>query len=163
MRYETLLKAALCAPLLVGASLLFQELLAAETPAGPLEVLRQSIAADRTDIIARGMQLTDKEAAEFWPIYLEYRAASEKLGDQVIKLVLEYKDLYPNLPQDKALRLLKEYAELELAQAELKKKFIDKYKKVLPASKVLRYFQLENRLDLAVRVQLAGVIPLEPL
>jgi hypothetical protein len=39
---------------------------------------------------------------------------------------------------------------------------MNKIAKVLPKSKVLRFTQLENRLDLALRLQLAGVIPLAP-
>jgi hypothetical protein len=41
-------------------------------------------------------------------------------------------------------------------------KHLKKFTKVLPKSKALRFSQLENRLDLAMRLQLASVIPLVP-
>lgn len=127
-----------------------------------IEVVRGALKADRKIVIAEGMQLTDSESAAFWPIYRDYRAAMDKLGDGRVELVLEYAELYPSVPEDRAKELLKKYTAIEEKAVAIRNKYLKKLGKVLPTSKVLRFAQLENRLDLAVRVQVAAAIPLVP-
>lgn len=127
-----------------------------------IEVVRGALKADRKVVIAEGMQLTDSESSAFWPIYREYRSDMDKIGDGRVELVLEYADLYPNVPEDRAKQLLKKYGALEEKAVSVRNKYLKKLGKVLPTSKVLRFAQLENRLDLAVRVQVAAAVPLVP-
>jgi len=135
---------------------------AAQNVVDQIEVVRGALKADRKTVIAVGMQLTDEESTGFWPIYRDYRVAMDKLGDGRIELVLEYADLYPNVPEDRAKQMLKKYAALEEKTVSVRNKYLKKLGKVLSASKVLRFAQLENRLDLAVRVQVAASVPLVP-
>ena len=135
---------------------------AAQNVVDQIELVRGIIRADRKVVVAEGMQLTDEESAVFWPIYRDYRTAMDKLGDGRVELVLEYADLYPNVPEDRAKAMLKKYAALEEKTVSVRNKYLKKLGKVLPNSKVLRFAQLENRLDLAVRVQIAAAVPLVP-
>jgi hypothetical protein len=127
---------------------------------GDIEVLRSELKADRKVVIAEAMQFTEAEGAAFWPLYREYRAKMDKIGDGIVKLVLEYADAYPNLPEGRAKQLLKDYTALEKKLPDERASYLKKFAKILPASKVLRFAQLENRLDLALRLQLASAIPL---
>src|SRR5262245_25976523 len=74
-----------------------------------IEILRSVLKADRKVVIAEALQLAETESTAFWPLYGEYRAEMEKLGDGIVKLVLEYADDYPNVPEGRADRLLKDY------------------------------------------------------
>jgi hypothetical protein len=135
--------------------------LQAQTTTDAVEILRSSIHADRKAVITEVMQFNDQESRAFWPLYQEYRGEMDKVGDELVKLLLEFVDAYPDVPEKQALRMLKDYTRLERQQVRLKEKYIDKFTKVLPASKVVRYFQLENRLDLVLRAELAGFVPLK--
>ena len=42
----------------------------------------------------------------------------------------------------------------------LKKTYIKKFSKILPPTKVLRYFQAENKIDILVDYEIAASIPL---
>src|SRR6266705_4869351 len=149
--------------LLLAALLTFcVQLASAQNVVDQIEVVRGALKADRKVVIAEGMQLTEQESTAFWPIYREYRAAMDRVGDGRVELVLEYAELYPNVPEDRAKQLLKKYAALEEKSVSVRNKYLKKLGKVLHASKVLRFAQLENRLDLAVRVQVAASIPLVP-
>ena len=134
----------------------------AQSVTDEIEVLRGILKADRKVVIAEAMQLTEAESATFWPHYREYRAEMDKLGDGIVKLVLEYADAYPNVPEDRAEKLLKDYLALEKDLVKVRAKHLKRIAKVLPASKVLRFAQLENRLDLALRLQMASAVPLAP-
>lgn len=127
-----------------------------------MEVVRTAYQADRQVFVAENLPLTEKESAAFWPLYRQYRADMEKLGDGLMKLVLEYADVFPDVPEDRARQLLKDYSALEEKLADTRKSYLKKAGKVLPAAKVLRWAQLENRMDLGLRLQMAGAIPLVP-
>ena len=127
-----------------------------------IEVLRSVVKTDRKVVVAEAMQLTDAESSVFWPLYRAYRADMDKLGDAVVKLTLEYADAYPNVPEDRAQKLLKDYLALEKDMVSTRAKHLKKLAKALPTAKVLRFAQVENRLDLVLRLQMASAVPLVP-
>lgn len=135
---------------------------AADNVTDALAVVRSTYSTDRQAFLAETMQLTERESAAFWPLYRQYRAAQEKTGDGLVKLVLEYADSYPNVPADRAQRWLKDYTALEKELAGTRAWYLKKFTKILPPAKALRFVQLENRLDLVLRLQLASAIPLVP-
>ncbi len=150
----------LLAALVTTASVAAPTLVCAQNPRDALEVLRADLKADRKAVIAQEMSFTEQESQAFWPLYRNYRAEVDKVTDRLVKLVLEYVDLYPNLPEQKATEMLDQYTKIEADLLSVKRKHLKKFGKVLPASKVLRFAQLDNRFDLATRVGLATSIPL---
>jgi hypothetical protein len=127
-----------------------------------IDSLRGDLNANRKSVIAEQVNLTEQESEAFWPLYRSYRAEMDKTTDRVVELVLEYGDLYPNVPDKKASEMLQNYTKLEGEMLSIKRKYLKKFGKVLPASKVLRFAQLDNRLDLGTRVGLAASIPMLP-
>jgi hypothetical protein len=135
---------------------------AAENLTDAIEIVRATYRADRQAFLAETLQLTESESTAFWPLYRSYRADLDKLGDGLVKLVLEYADVYPNVPEKRAQAMLKEYSALEQKLASKRAWYLKRAGKILPAAKALRWAQLESRMDLGLRLQLAGVIPLVP-
>ena len=134
----------------------------AQAPRDAVEILRGDVKANRNAMIAEEMKLTDKESEAFWPIYRNYRAEADKVTDRIVELVFEYGDLYPNVPEQRAKDLLTQYMKVESDLLGIKRKYLKKFGKVLPASKVFRFAQLDNRYDLGTRVGLAACIPILP-
>jgi len=128
-----------------------------------IEAARSVIKADRQAVVTDTMQFTAAEAEAFWPVYHQYRAEMDTVGDGVKHLALEYAGLYPDVPDERAKRMLKELAGLEKKQVATRAKYLKKFAKVLPATKTLRFAQVESRLDLAMRLELAASIPLVPI
>jgi len=143
--------AVLCATTLLAADL---------APRDAIEVLRADVKADRKAMIAEGMQLTETESQAFWPLYRNYRAEVDHIADRLVEMILEYADLYPNVPEKKASEMLDQYTRMESDLLGVKEKYLKKFQKILPPSKVFRFAQLDNRFDLATRVQMATAIPL---
>ena len=134
----------------------------AQAPRDAVEMLRADLKANRNVVIAEEMNLTPQESEAFWPLYRSYRAEMDKVTDRVVKLVLEYADLHPDVPETKAKEMLKQYGKVEADLLSVKRKYLKKLGKVLPASKVFRFAQLDNRLDLGARVGLAAWLPIMP-
>jgi hypothetical protein len=143
---------ALCWTALIGA--------AEQNARDALETLRSDLKANRTAMIAQELQLSQQESNEFWPIYRAYRSEVEKTTDNIVKLILQYADEYPNVSDEKAKEMLQEYLKTEGQLLKIKEKYFKSLGKVLPATKVFRFAQLDNRYDLGIRVGMATSIPI---
>jgi len=124
-----------------------------------IELVRATYQKDRQAFIASKLGLAEKEEEKFRPLYKSYRTEMDKLGDELVKLVLEYGDYFPNVPEDRAAQLLKRYLELEDQLVDVRQKYVKRAAKIMPASKALRWAQLESHMDIALRLQLASRIP----
>ncbi|MCP4001068.1 MAG: hypothetical protein GY727_09180 [Gammaproteobacteria bacterium] len=125
-----------------------------------IEAARTIMQTERKILIMREMALTSDEAAAFWPLYDEYVVARRELGDMRIKVITDYAANYETMTNKLARSLSEDSLSYESKVLKLKKKYIKKFRKVLPDIKVLRYFQLENKLDAIIEFDLASEIPL---
>lgn len=125
-----------------------------------LEVLRSEVLADRKAVVAEAMGLTETESAAFWPVYDEYQTAVNSMRKRRMDIILDYAGAYPNVTDEKAGELLASHLALKKDWAEVEAKFVDKFKKVLPAKKVARYYQIENKIDAIINYELAAQIPM---
>jgi Spy/CpxP family protein refolding chaperone len=124
-----------------------------------IELTRQQIQTERQALVAAGMELTDEQAAKFWPVYREYRAELAPIGDRQVELIMGYADKYGSVDDDYAQEMLNEFLNIKQAQLEVLRKYVPKFLAVLPAVKVARFYQIENKLDAVVAFDLAASIP----
>src|SRR5678816_4025594 len=108
----------------LAAVLFLPRIGAAQNMNDVLEVVRSTYKTDRQTFVADELQLSDRESAAFWPIYRSYRGEMDKLGDSLVKLVLEYSDVYPNVPEDRAKKMLEDYAKLEEKIVDTRSKYL---------------------------------------
>jgi hypothetical protein len=125
-----------------------------------IQLTRATIQAERQAIVSGAMDLTPEEMEAFWPVYREYRLEAAKIGDRVVALILRYAAAYDKLTDATADKLVGDFVKIEQARANLKAKFLPKFKKVLPAKKVARFYQVENKLDVLILNEMAENIPL---
>ncbi len=125
-----------------------------------IQLTRTAIAAERQAIITRAMDLTPEEMQRFWPLYRDYRLEAMKVGDRIVTIISTYAENYENLTDPVANQLLTEFVGIEKERARLKEKYLSKFKKVLPPRKIVRFYQLENKLDIAILNEMAENIPL---
>jgi len=120
---------------------------------------KSAVQLKRQFIVASSMQLTDEEGVNFWPIYNQYWAERNGLRDHLIKLIGEFiaKDA---LPEERAIGMINEYLEIRQDEFAVKQKYVELFKAVLPAVKVMRYYQIENKLDAIVDYDVTHEIPL---
>lgn len=133
---------------------------AAAQEATEIQLTRAEIQKARQAIVAEAMQLTEDEALAFWPAYRDYRVEMARLGDRLVKVITEFAAADAKLNDEQAKRLLAETLDIEADQVALRKKHVGVFGKILPAPKVTRFFQIENKLDAIVRYDLAKAIPL---
>ena len=99
---------------------------------------------DVVGTVTAAMQFTDQEAAVFWPLYDQYRAEIQPQGDAVLKLVKDYAQLYPDIPDDRAKVMLKDLAKFEKERVDIRSSYLKKIGKVLSPAKTLRFAQVDS-------------------
>jgi Spy/CpxP family protein refolding chaperone len=132
----------------------------AESVQSDIAITRAQIQADRQVIVAANLPLTDAQATAFWPVYREYRGQVAKLGDRTVALVTDYALRYDTLTDDQAFALTTEYMSIQKDTLKLREKYLPKFNAVLTPKLVMRYLQIENKLDTIVMADAVGGIPL---
>ena len=126
-----------------------------------MQILSQQVTADKKLVIMNNMNLTDAEAKAFWPVYEAYKKDLHQINLRLVKVLNDYSLAFNKgaVLEDTAKKLLAEDIAIELAEANLKKTYVPKLSKAIPAAKVARYIQIEKKIRAIVRYQLAESIP----
>jgi hypothetical protein len=125
-----------------------------------IRLLRTDLKAKKQQIIKEAMQLNDQQAAAFWPVYRDYDAEQTKLGDEKLAIVHDYAQNFLTMNDEKADQLAQRVMALDEQRMTLKKKYYEIMKKSLPTVLVVRFFQVENQLQLLVDLQIASNLPI---
>jgi hypothetical protein len=123
---------------------------------------RDLLQEGRKDIIGFELRLSDEEAAAFWPVYDDYRRSVLENRNRYADLIVEYVSRYRagNVSEDYAAELIDDVFAIKADLIKRQKKFVKRFRKVLPVRKVARFYQLEQKLDAEIDAQLAVVVPL---
>jgi Spy/CpxP family protein refolding chaperone len=122
--------------------------------------LREEAGQDRRNIVQANMLLTETESARFWPLYDEYRAERQKIGDRKVRLITDFLAGQNSMSEDEARALAKEDFAIQKDTSELKAKWYAKMTKVLSERTIARFFHIDEKLDAAADIALAANIPL---
>ena len=125
-----------------------------------IALVRQSAHTDRKIIIMGNMTFTADESAQFWPAWNEYRAAVAANGDRRLAIIKDFAVNYENMTDQKADEIMTDHFSIEMQDLVIQQNFAKKISKFMPARKIMRAMQIENKLDAAIDLQLAAEIPL---
>jgi hypothetical protein len=125
-----------------------------------IQLLRSNLRANTEAIIKEGMQLDDKQATVFWPIYRTYSAEQTKLGDAKLAIIQDYQRGFLTMNNEKADQLAQRVMELDEKRMALRNKYYGIVSKQLSAVLAVRFFQLEHQLQLIVDLQMASNLPI---
>ena len=133
-------------------------------PAACLEVciqlVRSDIQAQKAVLIAENLILTDTEAQGFWAMYRKYDVEMAAVNDRTIAFLKEYGAAEGVFSDEKAAELLGTWFDIQDQKLRLRRDYSKKFRQVVPSAKVNRFFQLDNRIDLILQVQIASTLPL---
>jgi len=134
--------------------------LAEEKPADNMQILQEKIKADKKLLVSENMQLTEKEAKAFWPVYDSYQKDLGKLNERLLQLIDEYAKNYETMTDQTAQSLTNKYLALESERVKMLQSYVPKISKAVGSKKAARYLQLENKISAVVKFELAANIPL---
>ena len=125
-----------------------------------MQLIRDAAKVNKKLIISENMNLTEEEAKNFWPVYDDYQKALSTLYDRTGKAIKDFAENYNSLSDEEAKTILEESIAIQEDKLKLQRSLLPNFNKVLPAKKVTRYYQIENKLNAILRYELARGIPL---
>jgi len=125
-----------------------------------INISRKVINDKRNTAIAFNMTFTEQEKEKFWPLYREYREAMWKVGDKRLAVLVDYADNIDEMTDKLAKTLLDRSFDVEKEAIKVKQKYADKFRRILPQTKVVRLMQIESRMDAMVNLKIAEGVPL---
>jgi len=127
-----------------------------------VEVVRSDVRTEKMAIVLANLGLTEQQSAAFSPLYDQYSTAMKTVWDKKIQLIKDYSGAYANMTDETAKSLLSRSNALEKESMSVRNSYEKKMMKVLPATTVARWAQIENRLGKMIDLQIADEIPLMP-
>jgi hypothetical protein len=133
-------------------------------PAGSttnMEILVAKLKADKKLLVAETVGLTDAEGKAFWPVYAACQAELDGINKRLKAGIESYaKDYNAGTMTDaKAAAMLTEMFAIDEALLASKKSCAAKLNGVIPATKIARYVQIENKIRAQINYELAASIP----
>lgn len=125
-----------------------------------LNLLRQDLRSKRKQLIAANLELTDKEAERFWPVYDQYVTELITINDQKFGLIQEYADNWGKLTGERSLLFIRNWLDMDIAIAQLRQKYVPMVAKVIDGTKAATFFQLDRRIALMMELQVSSQMPL---
>lgn len=123
-------------------------------------LLRKDLRSIKKQLIAANLTLTDGEATKFWPVYEQYSADLGKINDTRTAIIKEYAEQYGTETDEQANALIRRWLEADISVAQVRRKYLSNFEKVLPGKKTATFFQLDRRISMMIDLQLTLQLPL---
>ena len=133
-----------------------------QTVKDSLEASRLAVESQRRILVSGALPLTDAEANAFWPLYDAYEKERRSLDERANRLLADFLAGAATMTDAQAKALVEEELSVEEARLKVRRACLGRMVKAIPGRKVARFFQIDNKLDAAVRADVAKQIPLTP-
>ena len=125
-----------------------------------IAMIQSDVRAQAQQIMTYAMQLSDADAANFWPIYRRYELERADWGDLRIALIRRFAEQYETMTDEVAEDLAEEMFDLLDDRIDLYKSFFGKFSDAVSPSVGARFVQVERQLNMVMDLQIAQEMPL---
>ena len=127
-----------------------------------LQAAKEMVETERDMTLIINLDLTVEESETFWPLYDEYRQKVRSIRGRKLSLIEAYAERYRagTVDDEFAEMAIKDALKIQLETVKIRQKYWKKFRRIVPATKAARFYQLENKMDAEVDFVLAGGIPL---
>ena len=105
----------------------------------------QRIESEKIAFFTNKLNLSPEEARNFWPVYNEFSNLRSEVNKEKNEVLRNLNQNYLTLSDKDLEEGGDKVVSLTLKEAELTKEYHEQFKKVLPAGKVVRLYQVENQ------------------
>ena len=134
----------------------------AQTVKDQLDLTRQRVESQRRVLVAGALPLTEAEEKAFWPLFDDYEKERRAIDERANRLVADFVAGAASLSDAQAKAMLAEALQVDEGRLEVRRSYLDRMAKVIPPRKLVRFFQIDNKLDSVVRADISKQIPLAP-
>lgn len=146
------------------ASLIFTSPVGAQSLLSQKEIAaaKEMVERKRNFVVIANLDLTEEEGKKFWPLYEEYRIKIREVRLRRIELIKDYAERFNSNTVDEKFAddAILEFLDIQSDTVKVRKKYWKKFRRIIPASKAARFYQLENKMDSEIDFVMAGGTPL---
>jgi cyanate lyase len=127
-----------------------------------LDLTAKAVETQRRVLVAGALPMTESEEKAFWPLYDHYEKERRAIEERSNRLVADFVTTGASLSDSQAKAMLAEALQVDEERLKLRRTLIGRLGRAIPPRKVVRFFQIENKLDSVVRADISKQIPLAP-
>jgi hypothetical protein len=127
-----------------------------------LDLTREAIENQRRVLVAGSLPLSPAEEKAFWPLYDDYEKERRAIDERANRLVADFVASAASLSDSQAKEMLAKALEVDDERVRVRRRFLDRMGKAIAPRKLVRFYQIENKLDSVVRADISRQIPLAP-
>ena len=124
------------------------------------ELIISQIQTDKRAVVLSALQLNDTQVAAFTPIYDEYQREMKAVMSRGSDVINKFAANFGSMTDDAAKGIMKDFFKVRNDRNALLEEYAKKFGRVLPATKVLQWVQVENKLNTLLDAEAASIIPL---
>ena len=130
--------------------------------ADSLEESFAKIQEKKKEMISKSIHLTEEQSKVFWEIYADYESELSSVTQEGFKLMQKYSEKYRSnsISVQDASNIMAGDFRAKAREIQIKEQYLPRYQAALPAEIVLRFYQLENKIDLLLGAEIAESLPL---
>jgi hypothetical protein len=114
----------------------------------------------KQQLVLDGLKLSAETEVEFLPVYNAYQKDLLQSNRNMSAIISDFAENYNALTNVKAQELLAKWLDEQQTKLDFKKAYIPKFEKVMSKKELMRYYQIENKLETIVNSELRQIVPL---
>ncbi len=114
----------------------------------------QELQAQKVGFFTKKLQLTTREAQEFWPVYNDYQVRKNKIIQDRRSTTRYFIQNFNNLSEKETKEMTEKYMHLMKEESDLLFTYHEKFKEVLPIKKVMKIYIAEEQYKIFLLRQL---------
>ena len=126
----------------------------AQTNQDEVQLMQSIYGMEKRDIVAEFIELSDAQESEFWKLYDAYELKRQELGKERIRLLNSYVNDYGEVKPENADNFMKQAIPLRIKFDKLVDSYYKKVKTNTDPIVAMQFYQIENYLSDAIRMEL---------
>ncbi|MBL7472864.1 hypothetical protein [Robertkochia sediminum] len=123
------------------------------------KLIQEAWGLDKKVMLTEYLDLSEADAANFWPVYDAYMQERSKLGMDRMKILKDYAAQYESLSSDRVDDLTMRLFKNNMAIEKLQMKYYKKMKKAVNPMEAGKFIQAEKYIDAVIRMDVQSGIP----
>ena len=126
----------------------------AQSSQDEIQLMQSLYGMEKRDIVAEFVELSEVQATEFWALYDEYENQRKELGKKKYQLLQSYVDDYGQVKAEDADAFMKQAIPLRIKSDKLTDNYYKKVKSKTDPIVAMQFYQIENYLADAIKMEL---------
>jgi len=125
-----------------------------------VDLFQAAFGMEKKALVAENIKLDGAQEDAFWTLYDEYEVTRKEYGKKRLELWTQYAKTYKTMTGEEADAWVKQVMELQVSTDKLIRTYYNKIKKAVNPIVATQFYQIENYIITAIRMEIQEEMPL---